>query len=318
MSHLGFFKALLAKHYIIQDKETKWAYHTQEQYKRKSIEAALHKKANAMVLMLGTCGVRCGKAVLLVFNLVFFMTGVAVMVVGVWCVAGDGRDVMLALAPTPADTPTLIHLSYGLVGAGGVVLLTSILGVWAALKENKCGLGMYVTIVVLVITGEVAVGVLGVMYQLRAVNSLGESLTTRLKALYGTPGHETFTLAVDYVQYQLQCCGVSGPADWVESRWLAESAGGPGRVVPLTCCTLHPDAHAHINPKPINVTLCQSEEELSNRVARFQQGCVGRVVGWVQAQSGLITGVGVGVGVLEVAGLVAAASLCRAIRSSTD
>ncbi|XP_037798817.1 CD151 antigen-like [Penaeus monodon] len=156
------------------------------------------------------------------------------------------------------------------------------------------------------------------MYQLRAVNSLGESLTARLKALYGTPGHETFTLAVDYVQYQLQCCGVSGPADWVESRWLAERAGGPGRVVPLTCCTLHPDAHAHINPKPINVTLCQSEEELSNRVARFQQGCVGRVVGWVQAQSGLITGVGVGVGVLEVAGLVAAASLCRAIRSSTD
>ncbi|MPC44739.1 CD82 antigen [Portunus trituberculatus] len=47
-------------------------------------------------------------------------------------------------------------------------------------------------------------------------------------------------------------------------------------------------------------------------------GCVGRVVGWVQAQSGLITGVGVGVGVLEVAGLVAAASLCRAIRSTRD
>lgn len=70
------------------------------------------------------------------------MTGVAVMVVGVWCVTGDGRDVMLALAPTPADTPTLIHLAYGLVGAGGLVLLTSILGVWAALKENKCGLGM--------------------------------------------------------------------------------------------------------------------------------------------------------------------------------
>ncbi|XP_042889925.1 tetraspanin-36-like [Penaeus japonicus] len=130
------------------------------------------------------------------------MTGVAVMVVGVWCVAGDGRDVMLALAPTPADTPTLIHLAYGLVGAGGVVLLTSILGVWAALRENKCGLGMYVTIVVLVITGEVAVGVLGVLYQLRAVNSLGESLTDRLKTLYGSPGHETFTLAVDYVQYQ--------------------------------------------------------------------------------------------------------------------
>lgn len=54
------------------------------------------------------------------------------------------------------------------------------------------------------ITGEVAVGVLGVMYQLRAVSSLGESLTTRLKALYGSPGHETFTLAVDYVQYQVR------------------------------------------------------------------------------------------------------------------
>lgn len=45
---------------------------------------------------------------------------------------------------------------------------------------------------------------------------------------------------------------------------------------------------------------------------------MGRVVGWVQAQSGIITGVGVGVGVLEVAGLVAAASLCRAIKSLQD
>ncbi|XP_071531043.1 CD151 antigen-like isoform X2 [Panulirus ornatus] len=271
-----------------------------------------------MVVTLGRCGLRCGKAVLLVFNLVFFVTGVAVMVVGVWCVAGEGRDVMLALAPTPAYMPTLIHLAYGMIGVGGVVLLTSMLGVWAALKENKCGLGWYVTVVVLVIAGEVGVGVLGLMYQLRAVASLAASLTDRLKAHYAAPGHETFTLAVDYVQYQLQCCGVRGPGDWAESMWYYEGVGGPGRVVPLTCCTLHPAHAAHINPRPINATLCQSTQSLSNQVARYQQGCVGRVVGWVQAQSGIITGVGVGVGVLEVAGLVAAASLCRAIRSHQD
>ncbi|KAK8751903.1 hypothetical protein OTU49_010983 [Cherax quadricarinatus] len=271
-----------------------------------------------MVVLLGRCGLKCGKAVLLVFNLVFFVTGVAVMVVGVWCVGGEGRDVMLALAPTPTHTPTLIHLAYGLVGAGGVVLLTSVLGVWAALRENQCGLGLYVTVVVVVIAGEVTVGVLGVVYQLRAVESMAASLTNRLKAHYAAPGHETFTLAVDYVQYQLQCCGVGGPGDWAGSLWYVEGVGGRGREVPLTCCTLHPGPSAHINPSPINVTLCQSTSTVSHQVARHQQGCVGRVVGWVQAQSGIITGVGVGVGVLEVAGLVAAASLCRAIKSLQD
>nr|XP_045582992.1 CD151 antigen-like [Procambarus clarkii] len=173
-------------------------------------------------------------------------------------------------------------------------------------------------VVVAVVAGEVAVGVLGVVYQMRAVESLAVSLASRLKAHYAASGHETFTLAVDYVQYQLQCCGVIGPGDWVESLWHVEGVGGGGREVPLTCCTLHPRPAAHINPSPINITLCQSTNSASHHVARHQQGCVGRVVGWVQAQSGIITGVGVGVGVLEVAGLVAAASLCRAIKSLQD
>ncbi|XP_068226800.1 CD151 antigen-like isoform X2 [Palaemon carinicauda] len=274
-----------------------------------------------MMVKMGRCGVRCGKAVLLVFNLIFFVTGMTVMVVGVWCVGGDGRDVMLVLAPTPEHTPTLLHLAYGLIGAGGVVLVTSFLGVWATLKENKCGLGLYVLIVVLVIAGEVAVGVMGVLYQLQAVESISASLTERVKAQYAIPGHETFTLAVDYVQYQLQCCGVNDPSDWDDSKWKLDKLGGEDRVVPLTCCTLHATepAHAtHVNPKPVNETLCQSTRRISYEVARHQQGCVDRVAGWVRAQSGLITGVGVGVGVIEIAGLVAAASLCRAIRSSRD
>ncbi|XP_042221650.1 CD82 antigen-like, partial [Homarus americanus] len=132
------------------------------------------------------------------------VTGVTVMVVGVWCVAGDGRDVMLALAPTPAHMPTLIHLAYGLVGAGGVVLLTSVLGVWAAFKENQCGLGLYVTLVVMVIAGEVTVGIMGVLYQIKVVENMAASLTARLRTHYASPGHETFTLAIDYVQYQIK------------------------------------------------------------------------------------------------------------------
>ncbi|XP_050686778.1 CD151 antigen-like [Eriocheir sinensis] len=320
MSHVAVLKTFLAHRFFTQVCSTNWTYHHHydDNNNEQHHSSSCFQKVVEMVVTVGRCGLRCGKAVLLVFNLVFFVTGLAVMVVGVWCVAGDGRDVMLVLAPTPAHLPTLIHLAYGLVGAGGVVLFTSVLGVWAALKENKCGLGWYVLVVLVVIGGEVAVGVLGVVYQLQAVHNLGASLTARLKAHYASPGHETFTLAVDYVQYQLQCCGVGGPADWEESAWLLEGVGGNGRAVPLTCCILHLSADAHVNPRPINSTLCQSDEPLDQQLARHQQGCVGRVVGWVQAQSGLITGVGVGVGVLEVAGLVAAASLCRAIRSTQD
>ncbi|XP_045112702.1 CD151 antigen-like isoform X3 [Portunus trituberculatus] len=320
MSHVNALKTVLAHHYFARECSTNWTFHHHYEGRNNENDQTLSyfQKVCVMVVTLGRCGVRCGKAVLLVFNLVFFVTGLAVIVVGVWCVAGDGRDVMLVLAPTPDHLPTLIHLAYGLVGAGGVVLLTSVLGVWAALKENKCGLGWYVLVVVAVISGEVAVGVLGVVYQLRAVHNLGTSLTERLKAHYAAPGHETFTLAVDYVQYQLQCCGVGGPEDWKESTWFLEGVGGTGRVVPLTCCSLHLAPAAYVNPKPLNTTLCQSDEPIAQQIARHQKGCVGRVVGWVQAQSGLITGVGVGVGVLEVAGLVAAASLCRAIRSTRD
>nr|XP_045582994.1 uncharacterized protein LOC123745930 [Procambarus clarkii] len=147
MSGLSVFKRVLARQHIIRECSTRWTYYSKDHLQHQDGVGSPRRLkqegvAARMVVRLGRCGLRCGKAVLLVFNLVFFVTGLAVVVVGVWCVAGEGRDVMLVLAPTPAHTPTLTHLAYGLVAVGGVVLLTSALGVWAALRENQCGLGL--------------------------------------------------------------------------------------------------------------------------------------------------------------------------------
>ncbi|CAL4108834.1 unnamed protein product, partial [Meganyctiphanes norvegica] len=119
--------------------------------------------------------------------------------------------------------------------------------------------------------GEVAVGVLGAVYQVRAVEEVSSSLTSRVQEQYAVPGYEDFTTAIDYVQYQLQCCGVSSSVDWSMSRWKLETLGGPELQVPLTCCSLHRAEDAHINPDPVNVTLCQSHSLLDRQLARQHQ-----------------------------------------------
>lgn len=82
------------------------------------------------------------------------MLGLFVACVGFWCLTGPGWAVLqLLVPPSPAEgaagaplaayfMPTLHQLALGLLGVGVLGFLTSILGCWAAIKENRCGLGL--------------------------------------------------------------------------------------------------------------------------------------------------------------------------------
>ncbi|XP_076034838.1 tetraspanin 68C [Oratosquilla oratoria] len=260
-------------------------------------------------------GVRCAKGIMLCLCFCFFVAGLVVIVVGVWCAVGEGRFAVAAAGRTKPPVPTLFQLAYGLAAAGGLVLVAAVGGAWAAVNESRCGIIWYIAAMLVVVGGQITVGVLGLSYKGGTVPGVEQDLTLRLQDHYGVPGHMDFTTALDYVQYKMQCCGVKGHGDWAPSLWRIEGHGGPELVVPLTCCTLHPALDASVNPRPLNSSLCQSKSPADYSATRHQQGCLPRLLEWLRAQSGIIVGVSIGVGLLEASGVASAAVLFRALGS---
>ncbi|KAL1434874.1 hypothetical protein MTO96_001753 [Rhipicephalus appendiculatus] len=118
-----------------------------------------------------------------------------------------------------------------------------------------------------------------------------DNLNESLKTDYGKKTH--VTAAFDWAQAKMLCCGVSGPADYAESVWKAESMGR-GDNVSKTCCRLREEADAHKNPKPLNETLCQNGDD------RHSRGCLAGLEEVVKREGTLLVTVACGVAALQV------------------
>jgi hypothetical protein len=73
-------------------------------------------------------------------------------------------------------------------------------------------------------------------------------------------------------KFQFECCGIDGPKDYEKSVWRAQKMNGPNSNVSRTCCLLQNklEDQAHINPRPVNDSLCQSSNSMENLVFRNQ------------------------------------------------
>ncbi|KAM7288340.1 putative transpanin [Ixodes scapularis] len=108
-----------------------------------------------------------------------------------------------------------------------------------------------------------------------------------------------FHLARYRTSAQMQCCGVFGPGDYLESAWKAESLAR-GDNVSKTCCRLRDEteADAHKNPRPVNETLCQNMDSKQS-IYRHSQGCLDALEDFIRQESTLLIAVGCGVAGLE-------------------
>lgn len=68
------------------------------------------------------------------------------------------------------------------------------------------------------------------------------------------------TAAMDLAQTFFNCCAMNNNINYDTSLWRLQGYGQRDWVVPLTCCYLsnRHDSNSYLDPKPINLTICQS------------------------------------------------------------
>ncbi|KAL3867123.1 hypothetical protein ACJMK2_044352 [Sinanodonta woodiana] len=175
---------------------------------------------------MATCPSITSKVILTVIGVIFWGAAAGLIFVGAWVYHTYNNYSHLT-----KDNLTLIPA--GIVITVGVFLfILGCIGCLAAVKEHKCVLAVFFFILLVVLVAEVTAGVLGYVYRVDVKSAVKDGLTEAVQKYQGGPGSDE---QVDYLQTELQCCGIMNASDWLNGTEWSKSKIHAG-LVPQSCC----------------------------------------------------------------------------------
>ncbi|XP_022083632.1 tetraspanin-9-like [Acanthaster planci] len=207
------------------------------------------------------------KYLVFVFNLLFFLSGCAILALGIVLHVREGGYATLL--------PSLPFLNAAnvCIAAGIIVLVVAFLGCCGAIKENACLLLLFFMFLLLIFILEIVAGIVGFVYR----NQIQERVTADLKdglEKYNTSGEEGLTDGWNRLQQKLGCCGVNSSSDW-------------GNSVPDSCCVTFSDGCA-AQPSP----------------DIYQKGCLDKLIRQLEESIYYIAAGGIVIGLFQILGMV--------------
>lgn len=177
--------------------------------------------------MVAGCGNNILKYILLFLNFIIFLLALAgvigsiifIVKPGILADVGDKLEQLKELN-TLLSTSSISAGLYVLLGASVVVLLISFLGCCGAWKEIKCMLGMYATILTIILIAEIAAVVLAFVFKDKIDDGLVEALDKAKKAKPNV---------YKDVEKIMKCCGVKDKDPCVNST-LTYTTGCATRI----------------------------------------------------------------------------------------
>ncbi|XP_054713114.1 CD151 antigen-like [Uloborus diversus] len=257
-----------------------------------------------------SCGAKCAKGVLIAFNLIFWLSGCALIAFGIFILIEEEKSTLFRLFQADEQYAHIQYLAFAFIAIGGLVFIVGFFGCCGAMQENKCMLVAYFIFLFIILGSELAVGVLAIIFQDKGVSEMEGKLKDTLKTKYGVD--QPITQAFDLAQTKFQCCGIRDPTDYEDSAWKRGS--GAGRNVSPSCCVLRNAGQpgAYLNPQPLNESMCQRDDG-SNARFRHQSGCKYKLEEFLKEQSMLFIAIGCGIAALEIFGMIFSICLCKEI-----
>ncbi|XP_040909565.1 CD63 antigen [Toxotes jaculatrix] len=231
-------------------------------------------------------GLKCVKYLLFFFNFIFWLCGLALIVVGI--VAQVGLQYPYKIRDASGGPIILIVV-------GVVIFFIAFFGCCGAWKENYCMVTMFAVLLSLIIIAEIAAAIAGYIFRNKLSAVVQENLTEMISG-YNSSTPE-FRASVDKLQEDLKCCGVNSSADWRNFR--------PDRnSVPDSCC--------------VNVTTNCGVGTMTDPTKVHQQGCHDAVVALLKKNIQWVIVAALVIAFLQIMGIVFACLLMRGIRSGYE
>ncbi|CAK6964692.1 tetraspanin-7 [Scomber scombrus] len=233
--------------------------------------------------------ITCLKTFLISYSLIFWITGMFLLAVGVW-----GKVSLEAYLSLASEKST--NAPYVLIGTGATIVIFGLFGCFATCRGSPWMLKLYAMFLTVVFLAELVAGVSGFIFRHEIKATLGTAYKVALQT-YNTTGSSS--AAVDTIQRTLHCCGMKNYTDWENTPYFKEKG------IPTSCCK--------------DSTKCSPEtlrdlDKAKNEV--YTTGCFALVTTVMEANLGIIAGISFGIAFFQLIGIFLACCLSRYITNN--
>ncbi|XP_041799028.1 CD82 antigen [Chelmon rostratus] len=238
-----------------------------------------------------------------VFNSIFLVLGLSVAGCGVWILFSS--ESFLTILPSDPGREALRTVGVGLLAIGGVVVLVSVIGCLAADGGKRFLLLVYLGFLVVLVLGQLFVTLLLLINRDQIEQSLDQTVDHIIRD-YGATSEDGL---MDGLQNSGQCCGRTGPADWLNNRYIQSLNLTNPDVLPCSCFRQYrPVFNSSWCSELLDVTVPQYGRGNSS----YDQGCKKKLSDWLQENTLTIIGMDVGLMLIQVLQFIVSVYLYRA------
>ncbi|RNA36849.1 tetraspanin-18-like isoform X1 [Brachionus plicatilis] len=271
------------------------------------------------------CGAKLVRFTLVFFNLIFFILGCLILALGIYVLVDPSVKQLQAIANTKEFQKSGIDLTYidkcGIAFCifGGFMFLISFLGCCGALKKVKCLLGLYSTILLLILLAEIAIGIFAAVYSSKFKGVITKALKDSIRDQYmGEMFNKTLgSVAWDAVMFNFECCGVYNSSDFNQVNNVWTDRGDA--LIPISCCKFKDKKIDWSGTLPSNSSFdfnCLKNPTENN--SNFGIGCYDKIMGIVNVYSIIVIATAIGIGFILLLGVCFGFYLCKRIRDMDD
>ncbi|CAH0390310.1 unnamed protein product [Bemisia tabaci] len=219
----------------------------------------------------------CLKYIIFSFNVLFWIFGLGILVVGIW--AWLEKDTFNNLSQL---THIALDPAFILILGGTLTFVIGFTGCVGALRENTCLLATYAIFLALILLFEMTAGTLGFIFKDWIKNQATGGFQTFIVHYREDPDQQNL---IDWIQEDwLQCCGIEGPKDWDKNNYFNCSSHDVGSReacgVPFSCCRRKPNEL--IKNKQCGYDVRKPGYKLDPAKIIYQRGCVDAAEEWVE------------------------------------
>ncbi|XP_041641476.1 tetraspanin-1-like [Cheilinus undulatus] len=229
------------------------------------------------------------KMMMFIFNGAIFAAGAAILGVGIWVKVDSNSllGILDSVEGAPSELSQLVYVSYLLIGVGAVLLIIGFLGCCGAMRESKCMLLTFFSIVLIIFLIEVAGAIVLLVFKdfaYTVLESLENEVIDDIRKNYGDS--EGVTSIWNSTMDLFKCCGYRNYTDFEGSPFYVAHGSN---VYPSTCC------NATITDGACNT----NEAHLSNI-----DGCFHKLLQLIEDNAVIVAAVALGIAALEIAAMV--------------
>lgn len=264
------------------------------------------------------CGGTLGKVFLILINIIFFLLGLGLLIVGalmkanVKIVTDEVKPALNTVTVSSYKLGDLAdNLSVVFIVIGVFIFIVAGLGLFGACCQNRCMLVTYAILVLILFIAKIAAIALWFTMQGEVEDKVKSEMLTSLQTYFTDDSVDTgseVSKSWNYMFMTLDCCAInkvtSGTNDFDESPWCKDtgkSCKDTLAEVPRTCCV---DVDAS--------TYAAATAPCTTGVSGYNtMGCYDALKAEIDSYSTPVIGVGITILVIELLAVIFAFVICK-------